>query len=186
MNKDTKKDFGIGIFFFLISLFYLFESGKVSTFTPFGNRGLDSQSIPQMIGYLSIALSVLLIITTFLKARKEKKEAVKEPSEICDPDQVACIVPPKGVKLQGFLHVVPFKLLLSLLLLFLYFVTYQRIGFILSSIFYLIFQSLLITEKGKRRNWIVFIILFSIGVTVLIYFVFTRYFTLFLPRGILG
>lgn len=186
MNKDTKKDFGIGIFFFLVSVFYLFEASKVATFTPFGNRGLDSQSIPQMIGYLSLALSVLLIITTFLRVRKEKKEVVNKTPEICDPDQVACIVPPKGAKLQDFLSIVPFKLLLSLFLLFLYFITYQRIGFIISSSFYLIFQSLLITEKEKRKKWILFIILFSICVSAIIYFVFTRYFTLFLPRGILG
>jgi len=186
MNKANKKELGVGIFFAVLSIFYIAESRNVSTFTPFGNRGLDSQSIPAMIGWLSIALSAILIVSTILKDRKERKGSVEQQEQICDPDQVACIDPPAGAKLQGLLQVVPLKLLLSLLFLFFYFLFYQRIGFILSSIFYLVAQSFLLTEKGKRKKWALFIILFSIGVSVLIYFIFTRYFTLFLPRGILG
>ena len=152
MNKANKKELGVGIFFAVLSIFYIAESRNVSTFTPFGNRGLDSQSIPAMIGWLSIALSAILIVSTILKDRKERKGSVEQQEQICDPDQVACIDPPAGAKLQGLLQVVPLKLMLSLLFLFFYFLFYQRIGFILSSIFYLLSQSCFLNVKGKPKK----------------------------------
>jgi predicted nucleic acid-binding Zn ribbon protein len=47
-------------------------------------------------------------------------------------------------------------------------------------------ESFLLVKNEERRKWRIFIILFSIGASIVIYFVFTKYLSLFLPRGILG
>lgn len=186
MNKELKKELGVGIFFAALSLAYLLGTTFVSTFTPFGNRGLDSKSVPVLIGGLALVLSASLIISTVSKLKKNHTPALKKEDQVCDSDKVACITPPKGVEKTKAARSLPIKLVLSVVYLVVYFALYQKVGFILSSIFYLLAETFLLTEKTKRKKWALFIILFSIGVTVLIYVVFTRYLTLFLPRGILG
>ncbi|MDD3904749.1 MAG: tripartite tricarboxylate transporter TctB family protein [Sphaerochaeta sp.] len=186
MNKATKKELGVGIFFAVLAIAYILESLNVSTFTPFGNRGLDSQSVPAMIGWLSFGLSVLYIIITLVKDRKNRRMEATENDQVCDVDNVVCMDIPQNAKKLSLTRIIPIKLLLSLVYLFLYFLFYQSLGFILSSIGYLIAESVLLTEKTKRKKWALFITLFSVGIVVLIYVVFTNYLTLFLPKGILG
>ncbi|MDT4763173.1 tripartite tricarboxylate transporter TctB family protein [Sphaerochaeta sp. PS] len=186
MNKELKKELGVGIFFAALSFAYLLGTTFVSTFSPFGNRGLDSKSVPMLIGGLALVLSASLIISTCIKYRQTKATTNLKKEQVCDSDEVVCIAPPDGVEITDKTKKLPVKMVLSVVFLVLYFALYQRIGFILSSIFYLIAEIFLLTEKQKRKKWALFIILFSIGVTVLIYVVFTRYLTLFLPRGILG
>lgn len=186
MDKELKKDLGVGIFFTALSLAYLFGTSFVSTFTPFGNRGLDSKSVPELIGGLALFLSISLIIGTLLKHKRHQGAVKEDENIVCDTDEIACITVPEGVTKTSKLKSIPTKMLLSLTFLVAYFALYQRIGFVLSTIFYLIAQIFLLTEKEKKKKWALFNILFSIGVTVLIYIVFTRYLTLFLPKGILG
>lgn len=187
MNKATKKELGIGIFFALLSGFYILGSKNISTFTPFGNRGLDSKSIPAMIGWLSMGLSIIYIVTTLLDSRKARtSDNLAEDSDLtCNSDNAIGAEKPSTTH-NTILQALPMKLLLSLLFLVLYFFFYQRAGFVLSSIGYFVAQSLLITQKGRRKKKALFLVLFGIVVTVLIYVVFTKYFTLFLPKGILG
>jgi hypothetical protein len=79
-----------------------------------------------------------------------------------------------------------FLLVVSLALLGAYIFLFQKIGFILSTILYLMFSVTLLTPAAKRRRLMPFIVLFSSGVPFLIYFIFTKYLSLILPRGILG
>ena len=184
VNKATKKELGIGIFFALLSGFYILGSKNISTFTPFGNRGLDSKSIPAMIGWLSMGLSIIYIVTTLLDSRKARtSDNLAEDSDLtCNSDNAIGAEKPSTTH-NTILQALPMKLLLSLLFLVLYFFFYQRAGFVLSSIGYFVAQSLLIK---RRRRKALFLVLFGIVVTVLIYVVFTKYLTLFLPKGILG
>ena len=113
MNKATKKELGIGVFFALLSIFYIVASRSISTFTPFGNRGLDSRSIPAMIGWLSMALSVTYIVTTLISARRQlasQQNSLESTAEVCDPDNVICIEDPSGAKRVKVLEVLPTKL----------------------------------------------------------------------------
>jgi energy-coupling factor transporter transmembrane protein EcfT len=82
--------------------------------------------------------------------------------------------------------VVPVKLILSFVFLVIYIAGYQTAGFILASTFFLMAESFILVEKEKRKKWRVFIIVFSIVASLFIYFVFTNYLSLFLPKGILG
>ena len=94
-----------------------------------------------------------------------------------------------GFNLHGALgahQVMSIKLIISLVFLAVYIALYQPLGFILSSIFFLMAESFLLTNKGEVKKWALFIVLFSIGVSIVIYFIFTKYLTLVLPSGILG
>jgi len=190
MNSDSKKELGVGIFFLVLSVAYMIGTTTISTFTPFGNRGLDSRSIPLLIGILTVIMSSIQIISILVKEHKMKivssEQVTDETEEVCDPDEIACVEPPKGTIIQRIDNVVPVKLVLSMLFLMIYIAAYQRVGFILSSIFFLMAESFLLVRDEERKKWRIFIILFSIGASVIIYFVFTKYLSLFLPRGILG
>jgi len=189
MKSDSKNEIGVGVFFLVLSIAYMIGSTSISTFTPFGNRGLDSRSVPVLIGVLTCILSVAHIIQVYLKDKKVRNLNIEdkgESKEVCDPDEVACIDSPKGSIINRIENVVSVKLLLSLVFLIIYVALYQPVGFIISSIFFLIAESLLLVRKEDRKKWILFIVLFSICISVLIYFIFTKYLSLFLPSGILG
>jgi hypothetical protein len=190
MNSDSKKELGVGIFFLVLSIAYMFGTRTISTFTPFGNRGLDSRSIPVLIGGLSFTLATLHIILLLVKEHRLKKNLAPQSEnmseEVCDPVEVACVTPPKGTIITRIDNIVPIKLILSMLYLVIFIAAYQDIGFLISSTFFLLAESFLLVKPEERKKWTLFIILFSIGASVLIYFVFTRYLSLFLPRGILG
>lgn len=189
MNNDSKRELGVGVFFLVLAIAYMIGSITISTFTPFGNRGLDSRSVPILIGILTSILSITHIIQVYLRARQLRKlhaEDIMKSEKVCDPDEVACVEPPEGTIITRIDNVISVKLILSLIYLVIYIALYQSIGFILSSIFYLIAESFLLVKKDDRKKWTLFIFLFSIGISVLIYFIFTKYLSLFLPSGILG
>ena len=190
MNSESKKELGIGIFFLVLSIAYMLGTATISTFTPFGNRGLDSRSVPLLIGILSLVLSIIQITTTLVKEHRKKTDVAMQQAggeqEVCDPDEIACVVPPKGAFIARIDNIVPIKLILSILFLVIYVAAYQKVGFMLSSMFFLMAESFLLVKDEERKKWRTFIILFSIGASVVIYFVFTKYLSLFLPKGILG
>ena len=167
MNIKIKKDFAVSIFFALLAIGYLYSAQSISVFSPFGQQGPDSKTIPNIIGGLMLLLSISLFITTLINYRKSKVS--EQPIE-------------KAEQKRKF----PIKLITSLVLLSLYIACYQDIGFIISSIVYMILQSLVLTPTDKRKKWALFIIVLSVVFTVAIYVIFSKYLTLFLPTGIFG
>ena len=189
MDSDSRKELWVGIFFLILSAAYMIGTKNISTFTPFGNRGLDSRSVPLLIGFLSFILASVHLVLLFFRVKKMKNtnsgKTGNSLDEICDPDEVVCVVPPGGI-VSRIETIISVKLLLSALLLTIYFASYQTMGFVLSSIFFLIAETFLLTKKEKRRSWALFIVAFSVSASVIIYILFTRYLSLFLPAGILG
>ncbi len=167
MNLKVKKDFAVSIFFAVLAIAYLYNAQSISVFSPFGQQGPDSKTIPNIIGGLMLLLSAILFITTLINWRKTKSTETE-----------------KFTKKQ--IKKFPIKLVISLVLLSLYIACYQDIGFIISSIVYLILQSFVLIPSEKRKKWMLFITVLSIVFTVAIYYVFSKYLTLFLPIGILG
>ncbi|MFP4209914.1 MAG: tripartite tricarboxylate transporter TctB family protein [Alkalispirochaeta sp.] len=193
MSSDAKKELGLGLFFLVLSIAYMIGTTTISTFTPFDDQGLDSRSVPLLIGFLTFILSVIHIVGLTVRERKAKRDASYDPEktpsaddELCDPDEVACMDKPEGTVMSRIENVVPVKLVLSMLFLVIYVASFRRIGFILASTFFLMAESFLLVNREERKKWKIFIVLYSIGAAVLIYFVFTEYLSLFLPRGILG
>lgn len=193
MTSDAKKELGVGIFFLILSVAYMIGTTTISTFTPFGNRGLDSRSVPLLIGFLTFILATSQIVVVLIKERRLRRLASEqigtghdEAHKVHDPEMVAGGDVPRGSIIARIDNVVPVKLVLSIAFLVIFVAAYRRAGFILSSTFFLMAESFLLVKAEDRRRWARFIVLFSIGASVIIYFLFTRYLSLFLPRGILG
>ncbi len=186
MDSDAKKELWIGIFFLVLSVAYMIGTTTISTFTPFGNRGLDSRSVPLLIGSLVLALASVQIVTILTKEKKRRAEASLHTTEDVQGKSEAAEVKQERTIIERIDAVVPVKLVLSFVFLVMYIAAYQTVGFILASTFFLIAESFTLVEKEKRKKWRVFIVVFSIVATLFIYFVFTNYLALFLPKGILG
>ena len=189
MSSDSKKEIGVGVFFLVFAIAYMVGASKISTFTPFGNRGLDSRSVPELLGILTIILSVTYMVQVWLKERKLKRmreESGDDSVQVADQKDAAAVLESKGTIVSRINKVMPIKLVFSLIFLAVYTALYQPLGFVFSSIFFLIAESFLLVNKDERKKWALFIVLFSIGVSIFIYFIFTQYLTLVLPSGILG
>lgn len=177
MNKNIMKNTGVGIFFIVFALIYLLGTSKITSFSPFGNRGLDSQSIPQMLGALMCALALFQIVLTVQKNKIETRAAAGKGETLHENTKERA--PGGKAKLSPVT-------LGSVGLLVAYVLVYQKLGFVLSTCAYLLAAITLLTPLEKRGKMMKFIIPFSIVVAFGVYFVFTKYLTLFLPRGILG
>lgn len=183
MNKGLMKNTGVGIFFILFALVYLLGTSHIKSFSPFGNRGLDSQSIPQMLGVLMIALSGLHVAIT---ARQNRRELAAEADAAEKTPNGAPAEAAKQPDLEedaGKFNPVVWG---SIILLIAYAMAYQRLGFLVSTAGYLLLATTLLTPKEDRKRMLLFIVPFSFAVTAAIYIIFTKYLTLFLPRGIWG
>ena len=173
---NFKKEIGVGIFFLILSVFYFSFTLSISTFDPFssGRSGiiLDSRSLPQMLGILLAGLSIIHIIGNVLKLRKAKLESNSDA---------------QAVMKKHFKFERPQRLMvITILLICAYIFFYVRLGFIISSILFLLLQIFILTPAEKRKNWAVFTVCFSVGVPILLYFLFTRVISMYLPRGLLG
>ena len=169
---NFKREIGVGIFFLLLSIVYFLGSLSISAFDPFAKGGLDSRSIPQMLSVLVAGLSIIHILGNVLKLQKAKQEAGG------DIQAAAKTI----FKFNRSLRL----MVITVLLICAYIFFFTRLGFILSSIFFLLAEIFLLIPAEKRKNWTVFTVCFSVGMPVLIYFLFTKLLSMFLPRGLLG
>jgi len=171
---EHKKEIGVGIFFLVFSAVYFILTLGIRAFDPFaaGRAGiqLTSQSIPQTVAVLVAALSVIHIISNVLKLRKAEA----------------------GTQSGGEKKPFTFKfdrpqriMLITIVLIFAYIFLYVRLGFVISSIIFLLGQIFLMLPADKRIKWAPFSICLSLVSPVLIYLLFTRVLGVFLPRGLL-
>ena len=120
MSSDSKKEIGVGIFFLVFAIAYMAGASTISTFTPFGNRGLDSRSVPELLGILTIILSMTHLAQVFLKERKLKrirKDNKTNDEEVCSFKDDICVVSQKETVLSRIDSVMPIKLVISLIFL---------------------------------------------------------------------
>jgi putative tricarboxylic transport membrane protein len=166
---NYKREIGVGIFFLILAGLYLAGSLSISSFDPFGNSTLTSKAIPQLIGGLMAVLSIVHIAENALKLKRARTTPGTETAS--------------GSRFKfsrsGWL------MLLSVLFICAYIFLFTRLGFILSTILFLLAEIFLLIPAEKRKRWSVFIICFSIGLSILLYLLFTKL-SMFLPRGLLG
>jgi putative tricarboxylic transport membrane protein len=156
---NHKRELGIGVFFLILSGTYLLGSLSISIFDPFGNNTLNSQSIPQLLGVMMAVLSVIHIAGNAFAGKREKAGEIT----IGRPQRL---------------------MLLSVLFIAAYIFLFTRLGFILSSALFLGAEIFLLIPAKKRKTWAV--VCFSAGLPVLLYLLFTKALTIFLPRGLIG
>jgi putative tricarboxylic transport membrane protein len=166
---NHKQEIGVGIFFFILAALYLAGSFSISSFDPFGNSTLTSKAIPQLIGGLMAVLSLIHIAGNVLKL---KREQTAQGTETASDTRF------KFGRSDRLM-------LLSVLFICVYLFLFTRLGFILSTILFLLAEIFLLIPVEKRKRWAIFIVCFSIGLSILLYLLFTKL-SMFLPRGPLG
>ena len=168
---DFKKEIGIGVFFLVLAVLYFIGSLSISTFDPFssGREGLilSSRSVPQMLSLLVAVLSISHIVSNVLKMKKA--------------------IDVQTVKKSAFIFDRPRRLMvINILLIFAYIFCFTRLGFIVSTFAFLFVEVFLLIPAVKRKSWALFTVCFSIGVPVLLYLLFTKLLTMYLPSGLIG
>jgi hypothetical protein len=175
---NYKQEAGVGIFFLILAVLYFTGSLSISSFDPFGNSTLNSRAIPQLIGGLIAVLSIIHITGNILRM---KKTAHSSPSEETARETEAADNP--GIFKFGRSGRL---MLVSVLFICAYIFFFTRLGFILSTILFLLAEISLLIPAEKRKRWAVFTVCFSVGLPVLLYLLFTKPLSMFLPRGLLG
>lgn len=189
--KSAKKELWIGLAFLVLSVAYFLGSMTISSYSGYGNQVVDSKFMPRLLGVMMAFLSVIQIITSYRKLSAEKNApAAEEPAQpetegagamtAANPedakenfDEDAYV---KGSSWKSFAVIA--------VLLVLYVAAFKPIGFILSSIGFLLATMLFLTPKEKR-SW-VWIIGLSVVIPIAVYFLFVSGFKLKLPSGILN
>lgn len=70
-----------------------------------------------------------------------------------------------------------------MLALFVYVFFLDRLGFVISSILYMVFMMMYMTKKDARRP--ILFVMVSVVMTVVVYFCFREFLYIYLPNGIL-
>jgi hypothetical protein len=176
---NHKQEVGVGVFFFVLAALYFAGSFSISTFDPFGNSTLNSRAIPQLIAGLIAALRIIHNAGNVLKMKKANSCG---PSSTGTPQRAEAAGSSGGFKFGRAARL----MLLSVLFICAYIFFFTRLGFIISTVLFLLVEISLLIPAEKRKRWAVFIICFSVGLPVLLYLLFTKPLSMFLPRGLLG
>ncbi|WP_153722449.1 tripartite tricarboxylate transporter TctB family protein, partial [Sporosarcina cascadiensis] len=122
--------------------------------------GIYVHIVPMVVGCAILALSILLLARAILSRTKPSGET----AEMSDQNRVSFYF--------------------TLVLFLLYALLIESVGFIIMTLLYLIIQINLLSMGQKRRQLI--IVGVSVITTIVIYILFDKVLTLFLPSGVLG
>ena len=160
MEQKIKKDIGIGLFFFLLATAYFVGTFSIESYNPFGDAGLSSKIVPQILAVIMAILSFAVVIQAVLKMKKRSAVNVSDTSVRINR------------KILG-------KFIFAIALLTVYIFLFDKLGFIISAMIFL-----LLPHKNAKTG--IFAVLFSLAVSFLVYTIFNNLLGLILPRGIFG
>ncbi len=153
-NKDLYS--GIGIL--IISVGYLASTSSIRETSDLAS----ARTMPIAVGIIAIILSVILIITTILKAKKNGDQPATKDEEKSNYKRVG--------------------ITLALILGFIF--CMDNLGFTVSAAVYLMAQMLVLAEKEQRN--IPKMAIISVMAAVMVKLLFTYVFNIVLPTGIIG
>ena len=157
--KELKQNVSSSIVYICVSLFLFIGSFWIPATT---SDILGSRFFPRLTAVLMMILALQLLISSVIKMKKLPKEETEEKKE----------------KLSK-----PF--LLTALILFLYYVLIQIVGFIITSILYLIAQSVILMpdEDVRDPKKMTVPVIVSVVLPIVLYFIFLKGFQIQLPTG---
>jgi len=152
-------DIILSCIFIIISIIYYFETLKIKVLeiSKYG-----AQLNPKIVALLLITISIGIFIGNIKKIKIMNFDTKQDKKES---------------KINSF------KVILTLLAIFVYIFLLEKIGFIIATILYLFIQFNIFYKDSKK---IILYLGISIITSFLIYYAFLKYFSLMLPRGILG
>lgn len=157
-NLNRFKDVGSGVAFFLLSVAIFINADSIRVFAPNSGNYINAQFFPKLIAGLLGVISVAQIIAGVrLLFRSDIPE---EPA----------------MGREGW-----FRIVSTLGLLVIYVALLTSMGFLIMTILYVFFQTLILTPRESWR--IPFIVGLSTVFSTLVYLMFTQVFSLILPRA---
>lgn len=155
MTRKT-KDILISLVFIILGIFIFIQSMSMD---PLMKNDVGSGFFPKVVAIVMIAMAILNLIVAFKEGNNliEKKEQKNQDS------------------FGGWATIV---------LIGIYVITYQSVGFLIGTSIYLFLQIMILSPKEKMNIPLFAII--SVVTPVFIYFVFTRLINMPLPKGIFG
>lgn len=149
-------DIIISFIFIILSIFMLISSSKFTS--GFNQESLGASGFPRMIAVLILILAVVNIIKWL---KNNKKSYDFSLNKILDEYK---------------------NVILVLLMFLVYVVSMKYIGFIISTIIFLLSTQWILSNKSKRN--IPIIVIITLFISLGAYFFFTSYLTVVFPAGI--
>jgi hypothetical protein len=170
MRKELKRDIIMAVVMLCVSLVLLIMAAYIKG--KFQTEEVGPRFTPHLVAGGLLFLSVLQLIFSLVKCKKEKAFGIKSPEQAKDDE-------PNGhlwfLLCNKYGHIVAWAVIFFCAL------AMSQIGFILSAIIIMFVVTYLMCPRNER-NIPVFIIL-SVGVPTATYFVFVKFFFLMLPVG---
>jgi len=164
-NKDSIT----GIVLAAFSVIYLYLSQGIKVFTGPGRDPLSAKFVPVLFGALLLMCACLLIIRGVRDAKKQSgQERTKGSFARAVRDNL--------------------EVILTFATLAVYLMIMKPVGFLLSSVLFIVAEAIILTppEKRKDKKTILLALVIAIVMSVLADYVFADIFHVMLPEGILG
>ena len=166
MKKQTRTNLCSSVLAVAFGIFVYIMSGSITVKKKGGDIG--SAFLPQLIAGIMIGLGILLLIKTLLDWRKQKASADASEEKKAPAGEWIPVA-------LSFANLVVYALI------------FKPVGFLVSTVIYLMAQMLIMSpEKKPSPKSLGLYALVTVIAAVAIYFLFTRAFSLPLPKGILG
>ena len=174
------KEMLVGIIFLIIGVVYFALAFTIPIYDAYGGSSVvDSSFVPKVVGILLIVLSILQLIFSSKAAKNAPSAQTTQASEedgefkVEDWDDDAAN---RNADTKALVAI--------FVILIIYMALLSTLGFMISSVLFLIATMLLLTPAEKRN--IPLILILSVVVSVGVYYLFVYGLDMVLPRGILG
>lgn len=159
---ENKKDFYSSLFFLILGVVYFFASFEIKKIT---STTVDGAFIPQLLSVIMVVISLFLTISSYVKLKRDpEKNSVSVMNELKS-------------------HIGK-KTVWTLVVLFAYVILLGQVGFVVTTIVYLITQ-ILILEGAVNKKTMFRSVLVSLIATISVYYIFEKALQVLLPHGIL-
>ena len=161
----------------VIMLFYIYMFGASWSLKAFDNDYIGSDFMPKVVTVLGFVCTMKVFLEQVGIALKERKAIIAAGGD------------PRIHLFDGQKHPISYYVhkyitIITLVFIAIYIWLMKPLGFILSTMIYLFAQIMLIAPSEKRKP--VFILILSVLVSVALYAVFVKGFSVMLPAGILS
>lgn len=160
------KEIILGVFMLALAVFYLYHATLIRTRS---TVSVSAKMIPEILGGMVVVLGICQLLAG-IKALAEIKKKDRETGA-----RETFI---SSLELRDAVPVIK-----TFIVILLYAMSYERLGFIISSTLCMFLQMWILTPKGKFRPGAFLGI--SVGVAVIVYIAFRHGLTLSLPQGLL-
>ena len=163
-----KSDLITGIIAAAFSVFYLSQTTTIKIFGG-ATGGVNARTVPEIWGSCLLILSIILIVRSIYGMAKAKKNPT---------------LPEQGNFIKNLID--KREVAYTFALLIVYAALMKPVGFIITSIIYVVLQILILTPIKKRSRKVMGIAaVMAVTFSTVLYYVFTKYFMVLLPPGIL-